>query len=290
MSEPQDQIHQQQMQQDQVNPQQMQKSQLKEDGYSEAEADVIFGRAAELHSQTLMRDGDKMSSSTLGSIAERAGIPAEFVHEAIRQVQQERAAEKAREQQQTAQRAVRIGLIKKVAMIAVPLLLLVAILTHGSLNRHFSAVEERQAQLDNVLQRRRDLIPNLIALTKTSAGHEKAMAASLADLQRQATQSQSPSQRLEVEARLGEQVRGLMTALQSDPQSSTSGGFTRLSDEMAGAENRIAVERKRYNEAVAAYNRTARGFPAFLLRPLLGFPSSRAYFQASPDAQTVPAF
>jgi LemA protein len=268
----------------------MQKSQLKEEGYSEADADVIFGRAAELHSQTLMRDGDKMSGSTLGSIAERAGIPAEFVQEAISQLQQERAAQKEREREQTAQRTVRKGLVKKIALIAVPLLLLIAVLTHGSLNRHFSAVEERQAQLDNVLQRRRDLIPNLISLTKASAGHEKAMATSLADLQRQATQSQSPTQRLEVEARLGEGVRDLMTSLRRDPQSAASGSFTRLSDELAGAENRIAVERKRYNEAVAGYNRTARGFPALLVRPLLGFPSTRPYFQASPDVQTVPAF
>jgi len=59
---------------------------------------------------------------------------------------------------------------------------------------------------------------------------------------------------------------------------------------MAGAENRMAMERKRYNEAVAAYNRTARGFPAFLLRPVLGFPRQHVYFHVAEEAKQAPTF
>jgi LemA protein len=81
-----------------------------------------------------------------------------------------------------------------------------------------------------------------------------------------------------------------MTMLRADPQASATAVFIRLSDEMAGAENRMAVERKRYNEAVAAYNRTARGFPAFLLRPVLGFPRQHVYFHVSEEAKQAPIF
>ena len=81
-----------------------------------------------------------------------------------------------------------------------------------------------------------------------------------------------------------------MAMLRADPRASATAVFIRLSDEMAGAENRMAVERKRYNEAVAAYNRTARGFPAFLLRPVLGFPRQHAYFYVSDEAKQAPTF
>jgi LemA protein len=81
-----------------------------------------------------------------------------------------------------------------------------------------------------------------------------------------------------------------MTMLRVDQQVSTTALFIRLSDEMAGAENRMAVERKRYNDAVAAYNRTARGFPAFLLRPVLGLPRQLVYFHVSDEAKQAPIF
>jgi LemA protein len=82
----------------------------------------------------------------------------------------------------------------------------------------------------------------------------------------------------------------LMTMLRADPQASATAVFIRLSDEMAGAENRMAVERKRYIDAVAAYNRTAHGLPAFLLRPVLGFPRQHAYFHVSDEAKQAPTF
>jgi hypothetical protein len=87
------------------------------------------------------------------------------------------------------------------------------------------------------------------------------------------------------EAQLSDTVRQLMTMLRADPQASATVVFVRLSDEMAVAENRIAVERKRYKDAVAAYNRTARGFPTFLLRPMLGFPRQDVYFHVSDEAK-----
>jgi LemA protein len=89
---------------------------------------------------------------------------------------------------------------------------------------------------------------------------------------------------------LSETVKQVMTMLRADPQATTTAVFIRLSDEMAGAENRMTVERKRYNDAVAAYNRTARGFPACLLRPVFGFPRQHAYFHVSDAAKQAPTF
>lgn len=80
---------------------------------------------------------------------------------------------------------------------------------------------------------------------------------------------------------------GLLNALRDDGSNRL---FIRLSDEMSGAENRISVERKRYNEAVQNYNRTAGAFPVVLFRPLLGFPAQKPYFQAETGAREAPEF
>jgi LemA protein len=163
-------------------------------------------------------------------------------------------------------------------------LTLAAFVSHRAFNTRLADVEATQAQLDNVLQRRHDLIPNLMAVAKASAAQEKDLIASLGALYQEIPRAQSLEQKQVLEAQLSDTVKHLMTMLRADPQASATAIFIRLSDEMAGAENRMAVERKRYNDAVAAYNRTARGFPAFLLRPFLGFPRQHVYFQVSDEA------
>jgi len=165
-----------------------------------------------------------------------------------------------------------------------------AFFSHRAFNARLAEVEATQAQLDNVLQRRHDLIPNLMAVAKASAAQEKELIASLGTLYQEIPRAHSLEQKQALEAQLSETVKQLMAMLRADPQASSTAVFIRLSDEMAGAENRMAVERKRYNEAVAAYNRTARGFPAFLLRPLLGFPRQHVYFQVSEEAKKAPTF
>jgi LemA protein len=169
-------------------------------------------------------------------------------------------------------------------------LALAAFFSHRALNARLTDVEVKQAQLDNVLQRRHDLIPNLIAVAKASAAQEQELIASLGRLYQEIPRAPSPQQRQALEAQLNVAVEKLMSTLRADPQASSTAVFMRLSDEMAGAENRIAVERMRYNEAVAAYNRAARGFPVFLLRPLLGFPRQYAYVQVPAEAKQVPTF
>jgi LemA protein len=271
----------------QTQQQPVQRQQLADDGYSEAESDKIFERAAQLHSETIFRDEPaEVSEADLEKSAERAGIPGEFVEEAIRQLNAERVEQEAREKQEAAQCAMRQRKAIMAGVVAGALLLITALFSHGALNSRLAAVEEKRAQLENVLQRRHDLIPTLSKLA-TSLGprQERKAVTALDELNKESSQAASLEVKLELEARLSIAVKETIATLRDDP-GGTSTMFFRLSDEIAGAENRIAMERKRYNEAVAAYNRTARSFPVLLVRPLLGFPAQQPYFQASGGAGT----
>jgi LemA protein len=127
-------------------------------------------------------------------------------------------------------------------------------------------------------------------VAKASAAQARELIASLGTLYQEIPRAQSLGQKQALEAQLSDMVKELMAMLRADPQASSTAVFIRLSDEMAGAENRMAVERKRYNDAVAVYNHTARGFLAFLRRPLLGFPRQQVYFQISEEAKKAPTF
>ncbi len=258
------------------------RQQLSQEGFSDAEADAIIRRAVELQ-QRSGPGSDRMDAAALEAGAEAVGVQREFVQEAIRELRAERA-------RAAAHRARRTRTLRLVGAVVAAFLILSALFSHRALNASLAEVEAKRAQLENVLQRRHDLIPNLIAVTRASAAHEKELAASLSGLVEQARSARGFEERLALEQQLSDGVQEVLNALRSDPQASSTALFIRLSDEMAGAENRIAVERKRYNEAAAAYTRTARGFPTFVVRPLLGFPASQPYFQAAEEAHQVPVF
>jgi LemA protein len=258
------------------------RDQLAQKGFTDQDAEAILRRAAELQSQSEQLEA-RLPRVLLEESAAAVGIPREFVEQAIQQLQAEKAALAVR---RAARRRRRSVVVIGVAV----LLALVAFASHRSFNARLAYVEATQAQLDNVLQRRHDLIPNLIAVAKASATHERDLIASLGTLYQEMQRAHSFEQKQVLEARLSDTVTHLMSRLRADPQISATAVFSRLSDEMAGAENRMAVERKRYNDAVAAYNRTARGFPAFLLRPLFGFPRQQAYVHVSDEAKQAPTY
>jgi LemA protein len=258
------------------------REQLAHEGFTDQEAEAIFRRAAELQSQAEQLDA-RLPRVVVDESAAAVGIPHEFVEQAIEQLQAERTAQAMR---RTARR--RTG--SAVAIGVAVFLALAAFVSHRAFNARLADVEATQAQLDNVLQRRHDLIPNLMAVAKASAAQEKDLIDSLGTLYQELPRAHSLEQKQALEAQLSDTVKQLMTMLRADPQASATAVFIRLSDEMAGAENRMAVERKRYNDAVAAYNRTARGFPAFLLRPVLGFPRQHVYFHVSDEAKQAPTF
>jgi LemA protein len=258
------------------------REQLAHEGFTDQEAEAIFRRAAELQSQAEQL-GTRLPRVVVDESAAAVGIPHEFVEQAIQQLQEERTAQLAR-------RAARRRMGGAVVIGVAVCLMLAAFVSHRAFNTRLADVEATRAQLDNVLQRRHDLLPNLMAAAKASTAHEKDLIATLGTLYQELPRAHSLGQKQVLEARLSDTVKPLMTMLRADPEASSTAVFIRLSDEMAGAENRMAVERKRYNDAVAAYNRTARGFPAFLLRPVLGFPRQHGYFHVSEEAKQAPTF
>jgi LemA protein len=251
---------------------------LTEEGFSSKEVDDILQRAAELQHRAEQRK-EGLSQAALEAGAEAAGIPGQFIEKAIRQLKAER-------EQEAARRATRQRTLKKIGITAGVLLALTALLSYGALNRRIAEVEEKRAQLENVLQRRHDLIPSLLAIAKTSVAHEKELlVTSLSQVYQALNQVREFEERQRLEQELSSGIRRLLRVMRADPQSSSVTLFVRLSDEIAGAENRISVERKRYNEAVAAYNRTTRSLPVLFVRPLLGFPASLPLFESSKEAK-----
>jgi len=149
-------------------------------------------------------------------------------------------------------------------------------------------VKQSWAQVENVMQRRNDLIPNLVATVKGYAKHEKDtfadVSAALASFNRATTTNEKIA--------LDNTITGLLSRIMSValqyPTLKADAQFNRLSDELAGTENRIAVERKRFNEAVQNYNVTIRRFPTNLIARLGNFPPEEAYFKAEPAARVAP--
>lgn len=258
------------------------REQLSREGLAESDADAVIRRALELQ-QRAHGGGQPLDSTSLEAGAEAVGVPREFIQQAIEELKAER-------QREEVARAARKRTLR-IAGIAVAVFLAVTLLYgQRTLNSQMTVVHAKQAQLENVLQRRHDLIPNLIAITKASAAHEEKLASSLGSLAQRAGNAPTFAERQAAEQQLDAAVDQTLAALRSDPNTASSTMFIRLSDEMAGAENRIAVERKRYDEAAADYNRTAGSFPVSLVRPLLGYPRNVPLFKAARGAEETPRF
>ena len=144
------------------------------------------------------------------------------------------------------------------------------------------------AQVENVLQRRNDLIPNLVNTVKGYATHEKEIFEDVAKARAQLAGAQTINDK--VKANLGmESVLGRLLAISENyPDLKANQNFMALQDELAGTENRIAVERMRYNEVVQQYNILVKSFPSNLVARLTGFGIKEVYFKAAEGAKEVP--
>jgi LemA protein len=143
-----------------------------------------------------------------------------------------------------------------------------------SYNRFVSeeeAVKAQWAQVDNQLQRRNDLIPNLVESTKGFAQQERDVFQAIADSRAKLAGAQTPEQRIQAANEQSSALARLLVVVENYPQLKSSETFARLMDELAGTENRIAVERMRYNERVQQYNTSRRQFPANITASIFGF-------------------
>ena len=148
-------------------------------------------------------------------------------------------------------------------------------------------VKAQWAQVQNQLQRRNDLIPNLVETTKGFAQHEESVFKDIADARSQLLSAKSPDETIAAANRQTTALGRLLAVVENYPQLKANEQFNRLMDELAGTENRLAVARQRYNEAVQQYNTSRRQFPANLTAKMFSF-KDYPFFEAPPSATQVP--
>src|SRR5213594_4359153 len=148
-------------------------------------------------------------------------------------------------------------------------------------------IEASWAQVENQLQRRNDLIPNLVEVTRGYAAHEKEIFERVADARAKLMSAGSRDEKIDAAGELSGALGRLLAIAERYPDLKANQQFARLSDELAGTENRIAVERMRYNEAVRAYNSFIKSFPTVLYANAFGFRPQK-YFEAPAEAKKVP--
>ena len=170
------------------------------------------------------------------------------------------------------------------------ILIVGALFMTGLYNRLVAQDQQVQgawAQVQNVLQRRADLIPNLVETVKGYAAHEKEVFEAVAEARSRLAGATSPAEAAAANAGLTSALGRLIAIAENYPNLKANENFIRLQDELAGTENRIAVERMRYNDAVKAYNTSQRTFPTSLWASWLGFAPAK-YFEAPAGAKEVP--
>jgi LemA protein len=148
-------------------------------------------------------------------------------------------------------------------------------------------IDAAWAQVENQLQRRNDLIPNLVEVTRGYAEHEKQVFSNLADARARMLTAGSRDEKIDAANQLSGALGRLLLLSERYPDLKANQQFSKLSDELAGTENRIAVERMRYNDAVRTYNAYIKSLPRVLYSKALGFEEQK-YFQAPAEAQKVP--
>src|SRR5947209_5776671 len=149
-------------------------------------------------------------------------------------------------------------------------------------------VKSTWSEVDVVLQRRADLIPNLVQTVKGFAQQEQTVFGDIAKARSTLLSAAGPSEKIAANQQLDGALGRLLVVVENYPQLRSNENFLRLQDELAGTENRIAVERKRYNDALQDYNTYIGQFPNSIWANMAGFKRNDAYFAASEGSRQVP--
>lgn len=173
------------------------------------------------------------------------------------------------------------------------ILIIVAVIGFGLFNTYNGLVvtEEKvnqsYADLQTAVQRRADLIPNLVNTVKGYATHEEETLTRITEARSKVTSASNPEELSEANAELTRALGDINVVVEAYPELKANQNFIQLQDELAGTENRIAVARKDYNGVVNTYNSQVRRFPTSIFAKILGF-SPKAYFEADPGSEKAP--
>ena len=150
------------------------------------------------------------------------------------------------------------------------------------------SIDGQWAQVENQLQRRNDLIPNLVKTVKGYMVHEREVFTYIADARAKLAGAKTTNEKIKANQVLDGALSRLLVIVERYPDLKANQNFIRLQDELAGTENRVAVERMRYNEVVRGYNILIRRFPSNVVASMTGFSKKDVYFKAEEGAKEVP--
>ncbi len=183
---------------------------------------------------------------------------------------------------------------QKTTLIVIGVVLLVILIPFGYLKGTYNSlvtmdegVKGAWAQVENQLQRRYDLIPNYVETVKGYAKHEKEVLLKVTEARSKVAGAGAISQKIAANNELSSALARLLVVVERYPDLKANANFIRLQDELAGTENRISVERRRFNEAVKAYNTKIRSFPTNLIAGMFGFEKA-TFFEVPKEKQEVP--
>jgi len=179
---------------------------------------------------------------------------------------------------------------KKVLIIAGAIVLVLVLFLYSNYNIFVNldeTVKASWAQVENQLQRRYDLIPNLVETVKGYAKQEKDVLVEVTNARAKVGGAANVPDKISANNELSGALSRLLVVVERYPDLKSNQNFMRLQDELAGTENRIAVERKRYNDVVRTYNIAIRSFPGNLFAGMFGF-HSVAFFEAPAQAKAAP--
>ena len=192
----------------------------------------------------------------------------------------------------------------KIGLIVLAVVIVFVLIVFSSIRNMYNgfvqldeSVNQTWAQVQNVYQRRYDLIPNLVETVKGYAAHERqtlqavtearSRVGGVINLRAEDLTPENIARFQSAQAGLSGALQRLMVVIERYPDLKANQNFIRLQDELAGTENRIAVERRRFNEAVQVFNGTVRRFPQMIFAGVFGF-EKKGYFEAAEQAQEVP--
>ncbi len=170
----------------------------------------------------------------------------------------------------------------------VAVILLIGVGAYNGIVTKHETITAKWAQVENQLQRRNDLIPNLVNTVKGYAGHERTVFEEVTNARSQWAKGGSVDDKVKAAGAMDSAVARLLLVAENYPTLKADQTFLQLQDELAGTENRVAVERMRYNDAVRDYNVTVRVFPGNVIAGMYGYKPATEYFQAEENAKAVP--